>query len=169
MESGAELSQKLSQFHGITAYPWATEKLLSDYRKPLCKKEISQKSAFINKEMAAPLNNPALSVFAVAECRNHAIFGHFHFRGVPGSSLLWRYLWRFVAWDHSAGELSSWRAPQHRFVLAESRGISAARSGISVILSKDSVNARVSVQTATRRGCWPPRPTPRSPSVLRAC
>ena len=61
MESGAELSPKLSQFHGITAYPWATEKLLSDYRKPLCKKEISQKSAFINTKTTPPGNNPTLS------------------------------------------------------------------------------------------------------------
>jgi hypothetical protein len=60
--SGGKLSPKLSQLPRITSYPWATEKLLSDYRKPLCKKEISQKSAFINKEMAAPLNNPYLSV-----------------------------------------------------------------------------------------------------------
>ena len=112
---------------------------------------------------------PLSPLSSVAGCRKHAIFGHFHFRGVPGSSLLWRYLWRFVAWDHSAGELLSWRAPQHRFVLVESKGINAARSGISVILSKDSVNARVSVQTARPHECWRPRPTPKSPSALRVC
>ncbi len=76
MESGAKLSQNLSQFHGITAYPWATEKLLSDYRKPLCKKEISQKSAFINTKTTPPRNNPTLSVFAVAVNCKCMIHGH---------------------------------------------------------------------------------------------
>jgi hypothetical protein len=43
----------------------------------------------------------------VAGGRKHAIFGHFHFRGAPGRSLLWRYLWCFVAWDHSANGSSA--------------------------------------------------------------
>ena len=39
-ESATALSQKLSLLPRITSYPWATEKLLSDCRKSLCKNEI---------------------------------------------------------------------------------------------------------------------------------